>query len=403
MSSETMLFSAALGLQAPWRVADVTFDAESKELHLHLDFTRGSLFSCPGCAAPVKAYDTKERVWRHLNFFEHKCYLHANFPRVKCQGCGIRVADAPWARLGSGFTLLFEAFVMKLCQHMTVRAVGRLVDEHDTRLWRVLIAYVDQAREDVDMSDVKRVGVDETSWASNHRYITIFADLSKRRVLFVTEGKDAQTVGEFQEDLMFHQGNPDDIASVCMDLSPAFQAGVSEYLPQADHIFDRFHVVKLANNAVDQIRRQEAKTNDVLKKSRYLWLSNPNNLTELNQKKLATISSMNLATSKAYHMKLNLLELWTLPTGEAAQTHLEAWCKWVLGSRIPGPMKRLARTIKSHAEGILNFFPGHLTSGLMEGINSLIQAAKAKARGYRNPSYFKTIIYMIAGKLPLPT
>ena len=405
MSADAMLFGAALGLQPPWRVADVQFDVEAKELHIHLDFPRGSVFACPGCDAPVKAYDTKEHVWRHLNFFEHKCYLHANFPRVECKDCGIKVADAPWARLGSGFTLLFEAFVLKLCKHMDVSAIARLVGEHDTRLWRMVMAYVDQARLEVDMSDVTQIGVDETSWKSNHNYITVFADLSKRRVLLVTEGKDSHTVGEFHQDLVDHLGDPDKIATVCMDLSPAFRSGVSEYLPQAKHIYDRFHVVKLANEAVDQVRRQEAKTNDVLKKTRYLWLSNPNNLDETKQQKLTTIRAMNLATATAYQMKLNLMELWTLPSRDIAETHLNDWCKWVTGTRIGAPMKKLAKTVKAHAKGILSYFPDKLTSGLMEAVNSVVQAAKAKARGYRNVEYFKTIIYLIAGKLQfdLPT
>jgi transposase len=405
MSAETVLFSTALGLRAPWHVSDVRFDEEAKELHIYLDFARGSVFPCPGCDAPVKAYDTKEHVWRHLNFFEHKCYLHADFPRVECKDCGVKLADAPWARFGSGFTLLFEAFVMKMCQHMDVSSAARLVGEHDTRLWRIIIAYVDQARLDVDMSEVTQIGVDETSWKSRHHYITVFADLCKRRVLFVTEGKDSHTIGEFQEDLVDHLGDPAKITTVCMDLSPAFQAGVSDYLPNASQIFDRFHVVKLANDAVDQIRREDAKTNEVLKQTRYLWLSNPANLNEPKQQKLATIRAMNLPTAIAYQMKLNLLELWTLPTRDTAEMHLNAWCKWVASTRIGAPMKKLAKTIKAHAQGILNFFPDKLTSGLMEGINSVIQAAKAKARGYRNVGYFKTIIYLIAGKLKfkLPT
>jgi len=405
MNSESMLFSAALGLQSPWHVVDIKFDVASKELHLYLDFARGSSFPCPGCAAACKAYDRKERVWRHLNFFEHECYLHADFPRLNCPDCGIKVADAPWARLGSGFTLLFEALIIKLCQHMPVSAVGRLVGVSDTRLWRMLTAYVEEARQSVDMSEVKQVGVDETSWKSNHQYITLFADLCKRQVLFVTEGKDAQTIGEFHQDLIEHQGDPEQIETVCMDLSPAFQSGVSTYFPQATKTFDRFHVVKLANEAVDQIRRQEAKTNDALKQTRYLWLTNPQNLTDAKKQKLAGIQTMNLATATAYQMKLNLQELWTLPKRDVATTHLQAWYKWVTESDIGTPMKKLANTIMAHASGILNFFPERRTSGLMEGINSLVQAAKTKARGYRNTTYFKTIIYLIAGKLQfnLPT
>lgn len=403
MFSDGALFTAALGLQPPWRVASVRFDEQAKELHIDLDFARGSVFPCPGCGKPVKAYDTRERTWRHLNFFEHKCYLHADFPRVECEDCGVHVADAPWARVGSGFTLLFEAYIMKLCQSMPIRSVSRLVGEHDTRVWRCVMGYVYRAREEVDMSDVTQIGVDETSWMSKHRYVTLFADLKKRRVLFVTENKDADTVAEFQMDLFDHQGFAEQIDTVCMDLSPAFKSGFSQYFAQATQIFDRFHVMKLANVAVDLIRKQEVRTNHALKNTRYLWLSNPENLSEEKAVQLASMRTMNLATAKAYQMKLNLQELWTLPDRQAAQAHLEAWYTSVIHSKIGQPMKKLAGTVKKHADGILSFFPDRLTSGLMEGINSLVQAAKAKARGYTNSTYFKTIIYLVAGRLPLPT
>ena len=405
MTPESALFSVALGLHSPWRVDRVDFDVEAKELHLHLDFDRGSQFSCPVCTAGCKAYDRAPRTWRHLNFFEHKSFIHTDLPRVECPSCGVKVVDVPWARPASGFTLLFEAMVIILCKNMPVSSVARHVGENDTRLWRVLEYYVNTARDGLDMSNVSKIGVDETSWKPGHRFVTLFADLDARRVLFVTEGKDAQTVADFRKDLVSHGGKAKQIKSVCMDLAPAFQSGVSTHFPKAAMIFDRFHVVKLANAAVDTIRRQEAKTNDELKQTRYLWLSNPVNLTDAKKQKLATIQAMNSATAMAYQMKLNLQELWTLPNRQTATAHLEAWCKWVTESNIGISMKNLAKTVKEHAAGILAYYPDKLTSGLMEGINSLVQAAKSKARGYRNTRYFKTIVYLIAGRLDfcLPT
>ena len=401
MTPESALFSVALDLHSPWRVDDVQFDVGAKELHLHLGFDRGSVFACPVCAAGCKAYDRSPRVWRHLNFFEHKSFIHADLPRVECPACGVKVVDVPWARSGSGFTLLFEALVLILGKNMPVSAVARLVKEHDSRLWRVLEYYVDTARDGLDMSEVTKIGVDETSWKPGHQYVTVFTDVDERRVLLVTEGKDAQTVSDFSTDLARHNGKPDQTESVCMDLSPAFQSGVSKEFPQAKQIFDRFHVVKLANEAVDAIRRLEVKSNDELKKTRYLWLSNPETLGDARREKLATIQAMNSATATAYQMKLNLQELWSLPNRQAATAHLDAWYKWITESSIGAAMKKLAKTIKAHAAGILAYFPDRLTSGLMEGINSLVQAAKSKARGYRNTRYFKKIIYLIAGKLEL--
>jgi transposase len=274
----------------------VKFDPDSKELHLYLSFEPGSQFSCPACGAVCKAYDTSPRVWRHLNFFEHKSFLHADFPRTDCRPCGVKTPEAPWARPGSGFTLLFEALVLTLCRHMPVSAASRLTGEHDTRLWRILEAYVEGARERTDMSGVSRIGVDETSFKPGHQYVTLVSDLDSRRVLFVTEGKDAQTMADFKTDFQAHKGEPGRIETVCMDLSPAFAAGVSEQFPQAAKVFDRFHVVKLANAAVDSIRRAEAKTNALLKRSRYLWLANPGSLSPAKRERLAGMTDLNLHT-----------------------------------------------------------------------------------------------------------
>ena len=399
----------ALGLGPSWRVTDVRFEGDPKELHLFLDFDRGTKFPCPHCAVDRNAYDTNSRVWRHLNFFQHKTYLHADLPRIDCPSCGVKVIDVPWARERSGFTLLFEAMLLVLAKQMPVAAVGRFVGEYDTRIWRVLEHYVELARLDRDMCEVERIGIDETSHKSGHQYVTVFADLDTSSVLFVTDGKGAETVSAFREDFIDHAGQPADVNTVCMDLSPAFQSGVSIALPNAKMIFDRFHVVKLANEAVDAIRRAEVKTNDILKQTRYLWLSGPVRLSKMSQKhqeKLSVMQGLNLATAQAYQMKLNLLELWTLPDREAATAHLESWYAFVEDSSgVGAPLQKLAKTIKSHQEGILNFFPNRLTSGLMEGINSLIQAAKSKARGYRTTRYMKIAIYLIAGKLQfnLPT
>jgi len=329
---------------------------------------------------------------------------------MRCSECGVKTVSAPWARPGSGFSLLFEAFVLTLAKQMPVAALAQLLGEHDTRLWRILEHYVVQARTTVDMSQVEQIGVDETS-RRGHEYVTVVADQSRghaSRVLFVTEGKDAATIEGFQQDLEAHGGRAEQIKAVSLDLSPAFQSGVLKCFPQALPVFDRFHIMKLLNEALDQVRRQEVKSNQTLKEvksnqtlkeTRYLWLKNPENLSERQREKLAPLSAMNLATGTAYQMKLNFQELWKQGTREAAAAYLEQWYLWVMASEGMNPMKKAAQSIRAHAEGILNYFQSPLTNGLLEGINSLIQAAKSKARGYRSTRYLKIIIYLVAGKL----
>jgi len=277
---DTELFQMALGLAPPWKVVYCEFNLEKKRLDIELDFPRGSAFSCPECGRPgCKAYDTEEKTWRHLNFFQYKAYLSARVPRVRCKGCGVKVVNVPWSRPGSGFTLLFEAMVMLLARQMPVKAIAGIIKEHDTRLWRIVDHYVEEARKEADFSPVRQVGVDETSRKRGHNYVTVFVDLKAPKVLFATEGKDASTLQQFKEDLISHKGDAKAIEEVCCDMSPAFISGVEEHFPEAQLTFDKFHVLKIINEAVDEVRRQENQYRPELKKTRYIWLKNPNNLT----------------------------------------------------------------------------------------------------------------------------
>jgi len=403
---ETDLFAQALGLAAPWFVDECRFDAQQKQLDLYLDFTPGGLFACPHCdRIECKAYDTEEKTWRHLNFFEHVTYLHARTPRIECPGCGVKTVSVSWAREDSGFTLLFEAFVLTLAQQMPVNGVSRLVGEYDTRLWRILHHYVEEARQEQDYSSVEAVGVDETASKRGHHYISVFVDMDQSKVLFATPGKDAATVTAFEKDLKAHDGSPEQIQEACCDMSPAFIAGIGETLPQAEITFDKFHVMKIINEAVDQVRREEQKEHPELKKSRYVWLKNPKNLTVQQQTMLEelNVKQRNLKTARAYQIKLTFQELYQQPA-QQAEAFLQKWYFWATHSRLQ-PIIEAAHTIKNHWAGVLRWFDSRLSNGVLEGINSLIQAAKAKARGYRSTRNLIAIVYLIAGKLDfnLPT
>lgn len=301
--------------------------------------------------------------------------------------------------------MLFEAMVLVLARQMPVRAMSRIVKEHDTRLWRVLDHYIQETRKEADFSSVTDVGVDETSSKRGHNYVTLFVDLEDPKVIFATEGKDASTLGRFKEDLASHKGNANAIEEICCDMAPAFIAGTEKHFPHAQITFDKFHARKILNEAVDEVRRQEQKLVPELKKTRYIWLKNPRNLKpyqstileELNVKRL------NLKTVRAYHIRLNFQELWN-QTSRNAETFLKKWYFWVTHSRLE-PIKEAAYTIKRHWDGVLRWFKSNINNGILEGINSLVQAAKAKARGYRTTKNLITMIYLIAGKLNfnLPT
>jgi len=396
--NDTELLQIALGLLPPWMVKDCTFKVQEKRLDIYLDFPPGSVFSCAACGRDgCKVHDTTERTWRHLNFFEHETYLHARLPRTECSDCGVKTVSVPWAREGSGFTLMFEAVIMTLAKEMTVNAIARLVHEHDTLIWRILHHYVDKARRAQDYSQVQELGIDETSRKRGHNYITVFVDVRESKALFVTEGKDAGTLSAFSEDLCQHNGDPSQIREVCCDMSPAFITGVEATFPQAPLTFDKFHVMKIINQAVDEVRRQEQQTRPELKRSRYIWLKNQDNLTEKEQTRFESLKEVNLKTARAYHLKLNFQEMYQQPP-ELAEPWLKKWYYWATHSRLE-PMIKAAQTIKRHWAGVLRWFKSRITNGVLEGINSLIQAAKAKARGYRSSKNLITIVYLIAGQL----
>lgn len=408
------LFGIALGITPPWEVTAVAFSKESNRLDITIDFQRGATFACPVCGSPAPAYDTTEKEWRHLNFFQYEAYLHARVPRVNCpnEGCGVKQVTVPWARAGSGFTLLFEALVMAMCRDLPVKVMSRLFTVTDTRLWRVIQAYVDKARAAEDYSDVTRIGADETfaKRGRDDNFVTFFFDLDKRKLLFGTKGKDNETVKRFVADLEAHGGDPQKVTDAAIDMSKAFIKGVKEQLPNAVVTFDPFHVIKLMNDKLAKIRADEARLFPaILKKSRYLFLKNPENLSESEGQRLdAIIASQNLKSSEAYLHKLNLQNVYFAESRTEAENLLTRWHRKAAKSSIH-LIRNMAETVKEQWNGILSHFESKLTSGFLEGINSLIQSAKTRARGYRNLDNMIAIAYVIAGKLnfksvhPLPT
>jgi transposase len=398
---DTALLQLALGLTPPWTVSRADFDADARRLDIQIDFVPGSRFACPVCgAADCPAYDTERKTWRHLNFFQHHAYLSARVPRVRCDTCGVKTVSVPWARPDSGFTLLFEALLMTMIPAMPVAAVARMVGEHDTRLWRVVHHYVDQARARADASKVTRVAIDETAARRGHNYITLFVDIDHARVLFATEGRDGETVAAFADDLTAHGGNPDQVREVCIDMSPAFIKGTADRLPNAAVTFDRFHAVKIVNDAVDQVRRTERKAYGLLKGTRYIWLRNPENLSQRQRATLDALPMRTLKTARAYQIRLAFQDLYEQDGPEQAAQYLKRWYFWATHSRLE-PVINAARTVKRHWDGILRWFASKIANGLIEGINSLVQAARSKARGYRSIRNLKAMVYLLAGKLDL--
>jgi transposase len=344
-------------------------------------------------------HDTVEKSWRHLNFFQHECYLHARVPRVKTGDGRVLMVMPPWAGKLSGFTLLFEALSVEMCRHMPVHQVAKMTQVSDYKLWRMLDLYVGAARFDEDYSGVTTVGMDETSVAKGHQYISLFVDMLLRKTLYVAEGRSSETVKEFAGQLREHGGTPAQVTDVSCDMSPAFIKGVQEHLPNAAITFDKFHILKIINEAVDEVRREEAKTNPLLKGTRYVFLKNDANLTakQRSQKEELQVSAMNLHSMEALRMRENFQAIYrSFTTGQFVK-YLRQWVDWVKSCGLK-PMEKAAQMVLNHWNGIVRWKQSQLNNGILEGLNSVIQAAKRKARGYK-PKHFATIAYLITGKL----
>lgn len=399
---QTDLFTMALHIESPYYIDTIDFNAENKRLDIHINFKRGTEFhyNKDGYNEKRKAFDTKQKQWRHLNFFEHECYLTARVPRVKLSDGKVRLIRMPWEGQNTGFTLLFEALLMQLCKSMPVNQVGALVNESDDKLWRMLDSYVETARSFENFKDVTAVGVDETSKKKHHDYISLFVDLKKRKTIFVTEGKSNKTVKKFVKDLESHNGKAENIKAVSCDMSPAFIKGVRENLPAAEITFDKFHLLKTINTAVDKVRRAEAKETDLLKNTRYIFLKNHKNLTAKQARKFEdlSISKLNLKSMRALHIRENFQEIYDAVSQEDFETKLNKWYFWATHSKLE-PIKQAAYTIKRHWDGVLKWFQSKINNGILEGLNSIIQACKAKARGYKTTKNFKIIAYLVTGDL----
>lgn len=322
-----------------WVVERAAFDESKKALELHVRETP-KLWDeehCPhdGSAGVVCHDHVRGLRWRHLNVFNKEAEIVCDLPRGRCPTCGkVWRVTPPWEGRAKHFTKEFEAFALTLMREMPVKKAAEILGEQDTRMWRVVQAYVEEAHAAVDMSDVTCVGVDEMARAKGRRYLTVFADMVKKAVLFATPGKDSETWAEFVKALAAHNGHPHALTHVSMDMSKAYAKGVRDYCRNAQIVYDKFHVIAHANQAVDLVRRAEAQSGpatarEVLVKSRWLWLKNPENLSRKQRARLRQIDQNMLQTGRAYQMRLALQEIYALDSAAVAAKRFGEWCRWV--------------------------------------------------------------------------
>jgi transposase len=275
-----------------------------------------------------------------------------------------------------------------------------------------LHAHVEAARARADWSEVVWVGADEMNRRKGHNYITVFADLLNKRVLFGTEGKDASVWEHFAEEMQAHNGHPKSVTQAAIDMSPAYIKGVRENFGNAAVVFDKFHVIQEANEGVEQVRRLETQQDESKKqqltKSQWIFRKNPESHTDKELERIEHMDLKHLMTVLAYQMRLILQDIYRGNCEKAARKELKQWCHWVKdkaaqkGHELLAPMVRVAQTVERRLEGILGHWKEGLTTAYLEGLNSLFSATKRKARGYRTTKNLLAMLYFVAGKLRIP-
>lgn len=369
----------------------------------------------------VACYDHVPAMeWRHLNVFNKESVIICELPRGQyldksesLQGKRkVYRVTLPWEGKSKHFTQDFEAFALTLMREMPVKKAGEILGETDKRLWRMLTIHVGEAYLRLEMDDVIWVGADEMNRRKGHNYVTVFADLKNKRVIFATEGKGSDTWEAFADELLKHNGHPKAVLQAAIDMSPAYIKGVTENLGNAQIVFDKFHVIGAIGEAVDKVRRAEARSSAVaralLGQTLWIWRKNPENWTDKEALRTVELEEENLQTALAYQMRLNLQGIYDCPAEEEARRKFKKWCQWVREKCadkkhvLLEPMAKAANMIESHLEGILAHWKQGLTTAFMEGLNSLFSATKRKARGYRTTNNLITMLYFVAGKLRIP-
>src|SRR5882724_618351 len=411
------VFQKILVLGDGWQVQQVDYVEKESKVLIRIEETPAlwASESCPHCnAKSVGGYDhAPERSWRHLNVCQLQSEIVCALPRGQCKECGkVYTVHAPWEGRSRGLTQEFEAFALTLMREMPVSKAGEILGETDQKLWRALFAHVDAAWKDLSWENVVWVGADEMNRKKGHNYLTVFVDLQARRVLLAVEGKDSGTWERFAEQLLKHNGHPKAITQIAIDMSPAYQKGVRENFGNAQIVFDKFHVVSQVVQAVEEVRRKEARQDaqarEQLERTSWLWRKNPESWTAGDQKRWEQLKDKPLVTGLAYAMRLELQKAYASRTIGQARSRFQSWCRWVrteaetLTSGLLEPMRKAADMVERHLEGILGHWKQGLTTAFLEGLNSLFSATKRKARGYRSSEYQIAMLYFVAGKLEIP-
>ena len=400
------LYRQLLGLTVPWTVERVELDLARQQVDVLVGHAAGQRFTCPECGRELSVYDhLAEREWRHLDSCQFLTYLHARPPRVSCPEHGVHQVALPWAQSGSRFTHLFEALAIEVLLAANVKNAAAILRITWDEAWHLMERAVARGRAAKGSTMPRQIGIDEKAIAKGHRYMTLVCDLDEATVEYIGEERKEISLADYFD--AFPKERREQIEAICLDMWPAYINACRDKVPGADDklVFDRFHLMRHVLDAVDKVRKQEHKAllqagDTTLTKSKYLWLTNPENLTDQARERFATLKTAELKTSRAWALKETLRELWSYQSAAWAMKFWKRWYFWATHSRL-APMIAAAKLIARHLPNVLTYFTHRITNAVAEGLNSKIAPVQKRACGYRNPNHFKTAIYFHCGGLNL--
>ena len=401
------LYQHLLGLESPWSVSEVTLNMEEQQIDVCVEHPSGTKFCCPECGKSLACYDhVRDRQWRHLDSCQFKTILHAAVPRVQCPEHGVKQVRVPWAEKQSRFTILFERLAIDvLLATQTVTGAMSILRTNWDQTWNLLQRAVRRGQDRKEDKPLPRIGIDEKAFSKGQSYITLLYDLDNSTVEAITDGNNTES-----GNACFSQLSLEQIASVeavAMDMSAAYVKAAKQCIPLAEEkiVHDRFHVMQHATKAVDKVRRGEhrrlKKENDHrLSKTRYIWLTSQENLTDKQRVLLEDVFHLRLETGKAWAYKELLRDLWNHDDAASATIYFNDWYRRVIHTKLQS-MKKVARMIKERLANVVSYCTHGITNAVAEGINSKIMSIKRRVGGYRNIENFKTAIFFHCGKLDL--
>ena len=403
---DTELYRHLLGIEAPWRVDRVDLDVGEQRIDVKLAHKSGRRWPCPECEEACGLHDhAEERAWRHLDSCQFLTFIHAAIPRVKCPEHGVRQVRVPWAEPNSRFTLLFEGLAIRLLLEASTTAAARLLGISWDEAQGIKARAVDRGLAAREELDPVAIGVDEKSVGRSLGFLTLVYDHRRKSVIHVAEGRSKEALESFFIEL--DPGQLGRIEAMSMDMAKPYIAVAYEALPESEStiVFDRFHVMKAMNRAVDEVRRAENKAlreqgDDRLVGAMHVLRYAEENLPARYTAQLEALRASNLKAARAWAIKEELRGLWTCASLDEALTRWKHWDDWATRSRLE-PVKKVARMVKRHLGGILNYYTHRVTNALAESTNGIIEWIKRTARGYRNRDNLKTAILFHCGGLKL--